>query len=157
MDRAYFDNLNRSLERKTNIELDIEEPIVVRVDGKNFHSYIKNFGQHFSEEMQNAMNTALCTLMNGIVDFDFGYTNSDEITLVMLPKKSNHIRVEKIVSWSASYATAGFNKCVNFDSPAIFDARVFNCPDYNTVKDNLIWRQRAAMRNSINTYGREFL
>lgn len=153
-----FDDKMRELEQPTNITLDRYKPVIIRVDGKAFHSYHKKFDGHFSVKMQTAMNDALMLVMKNISEIQFGYTNSDEMTFVLLPENVAYSnRVLKIASIVASIATAGFNKSTGFVSPAFFDARVYNVKNLDEVADILHWRKTCGMRNAVNTCAREFL
>jgi tRNA(His) 5'-end guanylyltransferase len=109
------------------------------------------------------MGKTMLFLCENISNCIFGYTQSDEITLVLYnpnidsePWFDN--RLEKIVSLSASLGTLAFNKYLmekeNIDErklwKATFDARAFNVPVFEVV-NNIIWRQQDATKNSINS------
>jgi Uncharacterized conserved protein len=146
------------MEKRNAQALDTTKYVVVRLDGQNFHSYHKHFGDHFSDYMQDAMNYALLYLMEKVPYITFGYTNSDEITVVMKPDAQYmNNRVEKIVSLMASYVTGAFNQYTQFDELAGFDARVFVADTKQDALDALSYRQEAGKRNSVNTYARQFL
>lgn len=91
-------------------------PFIVRVDGKAFHTYTRGFKKPFDEVMGNAMKRTMKSLCEDIPGAVFGYTQSDEITVVC--KYTDRIksqawfggRVEKIVAITASKATKYFNK-----------------------------------------------
>ncbi len=86
-----------------------------------------------------------------------GYTHSDEISLILQDyfrldtQSAFGKRLQKIVSITASLATATFNdmaRQVFTDAPlALFDARAFVLPK-EEVTNYLIWRQNDAVRNS---------
>lgn len=154
-------------------------PVIIRLDGKAFHTFTRGFDKPFDEELMRIMrNTtkALCEQIQGCV---FGYTQSDEITLVLIDYKELEScawydnQVQKMCSVAASLATNAFNKFI-FDEihnlkeaktekeiakrrlllnsifKGSFDARAFNLPAHE-VTNNLIWRQQDATRNSINS------
>lgn len=91
-------------------------PVLLRLDGRAFHSFTKNFQKPFDEilikTMQDTMKY-LCENMQGCV---LGYTQSDEITLVLVNyEKLNSepwfdYKVQKICSIAASMCTMAFNK-----------------------------------------------
>lgn len=91
-------------------------PVVVRVDGKSFHSFTKGFQRPFDniliESMQNTMEY-LCKNAQGCV---LGYTQSDEISLLLIDYRKLESQaffdyeVQKICSITASMATMIFNK-----------------------------------------------
>lgn len=45
----------RQLEQPFNLKLNADLPIIIRVDGHNFHHYIHNFSGHFDTKMQQIM------------------------------------------------------------------------------------------------------
>lgn len=154
-----FNDRMLAMEKKSTVSLDTDKYIVVRLDGQNFHSYHQQFGgEHFSDFMQDAMNYALRYLMTKVPYITFGYTNSDEITVIMKPDAQYmNNRVEKVVSLMASYVTGAFNQFTQFEELAGFDARVFMADTRSDALDSLSYRQEAGKRNSVNTYARQFL
>lgn len=91
-------------------------PIIIRIDGKAFHTYTRGMQKPFDELLGNAMKKTMRALCKDIHTCVFGYTQSDEITLVLkLPDRIRsqaymNRRVQKIVSLTASKATRYFNK-----------------------------------------------
>ena len=90
-------------------------PVIVRVDGKAAHTYTKGLYKPFDEVFVNAMLAAtykLCEEAQGCV---LAYTQSDEISLILLDYQSIDTdawfgyNVNKLVSICASVATAHFN------------------------------------------------
>jgi len=109
----------------------------------------------------------MLALCNNIQNVQFGYTQSDEITLVLKDWQTLTTdqwfggNVQKIVSISAAMATAYFNYyyAIEFNNNqtyssdlAFFDSRTFNLP-IEEVTNNLIWRQQDATRNSVQMLG----
>lgn len=134
--------------------------IMIRVDGRSFHSFYKrNFHGHFSRDMQHFMNEAMKYTMTQIPDITFGFTNSDEITFLLMPNKNAETsfngRVAKFNSIIASLVTAKFNQLLEHDDLASFDARTFEVT-HDEMVDMLHWRQESCLKNTINTYAREF-
>ena len=92
------------------------QAVIVRLDGRAFHSFTKGFDRPYDVVFANAMwETArqLCENVSGCV---FGYTQSDEISLVLVDYKNINTEpwfgnnLQKIVSISASMATYFFKK-----------------------------------------------
>ena len=138
--------------------------IVIRVDGKAFHSYLRHAEKPFDSSVMEIMDEtaqALCKEVSGTV---FAYTQSDEISLLLQDFASVHTEpwfggnVQKMASVAASTATAAFNWEMFKRGPdvmfqpgkAMFDARVFTIPDPVEVANYFLWRQRDAVRNSIS-------
>ena len=91
-------------------------PVAIRIDGKAFHTFTKGFNKPFDKVlMQTVQRTTeyLCKNIQGCV---FGYTQSDEISLILIDyKKLNSsawfdYQVQKTCSVAASMATMAFNK-----------------------------------------------
>ena len=141
-------------------------------DGKAFHSFTKNFQKPYDEVFHKAMNSTLQYLCKNIQGCKFGYTQSDEISLLLTDYDTLttdaffDYNVQKICSIVASMATLQFNKAfktyVNeynpvgkildkysiellkaLDKGAMFDARCFNIPASDVV-NCFIWRQQDA-------------
>ena len=91
-------------------------PVIIRIDGKAFHSFTKGFNRPFDEVFGRAMTKTMEYLCNNIQGCIFGYKQSDEISLVLSDyKKLNSeawfdYEVQKMCSIAASMATMAFNK-----------------------------------------------
>lgn len=91
-------------------------PIIIRIDGKAFHTYTKGMKKPFDSVLGTAMKKTMQALCKDIHTCVFGYTQSDEITLILrLPDRIKsqaymNRRVQKITSLTASKATKYFNK-----------------------------------------------
>lgn len=89
---------------------------ILRIDGKAFHSYTKGLKRPFDEGLTEDMNATAEYLCANIQNAKFAYIQSDEIsvfltdfdTLETQPWFGNE--VQKMVSVSASLATAKFNQ-----------------------------------------------
>lgn len=91
-------------------------PVVLRLDGKAFHSFTRNFQKPFDKVLIKTMQDTMKYLCENIQGCVLGYTQSDEITLVLVNyEKLNSepwfdYEVQKMCSISASMATMVFNK-----------------------------------------------
>lgn len=142
-----------------------DKPVIVRLDGKNFSKWTKGLAKPYDRRMVNIMSEVTTELVK-YCNATIGFTQSDEITLVLL--KGDNInsqiffggRYQKLASVLASLATYKFNKLVNsskgitekVDTMALFDARVFEVPDIETVAKVLDWRAEDCRRNSVSCY-----
>lgn len=94
-------------------------PVAIRIDGKAFHTYTKGFDKPFDKLLINTMQETMRYLCENIQGCVLGYTQSDEITLILQDYKSLNTaawfdyEVQKICSISASMATAVFNKYIS--------------------------------------------
>ena len=149
-------------------------PVAIRIDGKAFHTFTRGFQKPFDEVLGNAMVRTMEYLCKNIQGCVFGYTQSDEITLLLIDYQTFETdawfgyEVQKMCSIAASMATMAFNKYFYDSIPAdseyagkyymalekgaMFDARCFNIPKEEAC--NLVyWRQLDATRNSIQMVG----
>lgn len=91
-------------------------PVAIRIDGKAFHTFTRNFDKPFDEILVNSMYDTMKYLCENIQGCVLGYTQSDEITLILVDyKKLNSsawfdYEVQKICSIAASMATMAFNR-----------------------------------------------
>lgn len=91
-------------------------PVIIRIDGKAFHTFTRGFERPFDNVLGNAMRRTMQYLCENIQGCIFGYTQSDEITLVLSDyKKLNSdawfdYEVQKMCSIAASMATMAFNR-----------------------------------------------
>ena len=132
-------------------------PIIIRVDGKAFHTLTKSFSRPFDYRIENAMSNvalALCSEIDGAV---FAYRQSDEVSVLIRNDQSYTTEawfsnsVQKMVSVAASIAAVTCSQTL--EKTAYFDARVFSLPPSEVV-NYFIWRQQDASRNSIQMLAR---
>jgi len=134
-------------------------PIVCRVDGKAFHSFTKGLDRPFDKGLSDLMLETTKFLVQETAA-NFGYIQSDEISLVWYNKDPDHQlffdgKTQKIVSITASMATYFFNKNLEKylpskkDKIALFDSRCWNVPNPDEVVIYTLWRQKDATKNAI--------
>lgn len=91
-------------------------PVVVRLDGKAFHTFTRGFQKPFDEVLGNSMVRTMEFLCKNIQGCVFGYTQSDEIILILIDYQTLDTcawfdyEIQKMCSISASMATMAFNK-----------------------------------------------
>lgn len=157
-----------------NTRLVRRTPVAIRIDGKAFHTFTRGFQKPFDEVLGKTMRETMKYLCENIQGCVLGYTQSDEITLILVDyKKLNSsawfdYEVQKMCSIAASMATMAFTQFFYDNIPvdieytgtyykaiekgAMFDARVFNIPK-EEVANLIYWRQLDATRNSIQMVG----
>jgi tRNA(His) guanylyltransferase len=134
-------------------------PVIIRLDGNNFHNWTVGLKRPFDENLTDLMIETTKFLVketNAVI----GYTQSDEITLILYSadRKSsiyNDGKKQKILSKLTA-------KCVNFfneerkkylpghDKIAVFDCRVYQTPSLHDASIQLLWRENDATKNSIS-------
>lgn len=150
----------KSYEDKTQLEKGV---VLVRVDGKAFHTWAKNAGLNrpFDEDMHFAMQHATIKTAFQMQGFRIAYTQSDETTFLLENLKPESgawfdYKVQKLASITASMFTLYFNLFMRARSPldpgwvppAYFDARAFSMPAEDAA-NNFVWRQQDNTRNHI--------
>jgi tRNA(His) 5'-end guanylyltransferase len=128
---------------------------IIRLDGKAFHTYLRGFKKPYDENLMSCMDITTKNLCKQIQGAKFAYVQSDEISILLtdFEKETTDAwfdgNIQKIVSVSASMATGFFNNIIKTDKIAFFDSRTFIIPDHTEVENYFIWRQKDAIRNSI--------
>ena len=96
-------------------------PVAIRIDGKAFHTFTRGFKKPFDQVLGNAMAKTMEYLCKNIQGCVFGYTQSDEITLLLIDYQTFETdawfgyEVQKMCSVAASMATMAFNKYFDFE------------------------------------------
>jgi len=146
-----YENVNRTyLPRRTHT--------IVRVDGRAFHTLLKDAERPFDKDVINSMDAVANELFIQIQGAQFAYVQSDEVSVLMTDFDTIQTEpwfggnIQKIASVSASIATMAFNCYEQYG--ATFDSRVFTVPDRTEVMNYFLWRQRDCIRNSIHMVAR---
>lgn len=138
-------------------------PLLLRCDGKAFHSWVRGLAKPFDPNLKQCMDYAMYKLCNDIEGARFGYSQSDEISILVCDYQDIgtqawfDYRANKIESVAASICTAAFNQaCLKFlpeqykkRGPALFDARAWSLPK-EEVTNYVLWRQRDCEKNSVS-------
>ena len=91
-------------------------PVIIRIDGRAFHSFTKGFKRPFDTLFMEAMAETAKALCENITGCKLAYTQSDELSLLLTDYETTETQpwfennLQKIVSISASIATLAFNK-----------------------------------------------
>lgn len=172
------DRMKENYENRSKTYLVRRMPVIIRLDGKAFHTFTRGLKKPYDEIFHNTMNQTMKYLCENIQGCKLGYTQSDEITLLLTDYDTLttdawfDYSVQKMCSVAASMATLAFNQYlrINFNDVdlleeleyaktlfekfdcAMFDARCFNIPT-EEVTNCFIWRQQDATRNAIQMLG----
>ena len=91
-------------------------PVIIRIDGKAFHTFTRGFQKPFDEVSIKTMQETTKYLCENIQGCVLGYTQSDEISLVLVDYQRFETsawfdyEIQKMCSIAASMATMAFNK-----------------------------------------------
>lgn len=150
-------------------------PVIVRIDGRAFHTFTKGLEKPYDGDFMRLMQNTTLELCKEIPGCKLGYTQSDEISLLLTDWDNNDTQawfqnnLSKIISITASLATLKFNNVLedklqyngfsykfnNKRWKATFDSRAFNIPK-EEVCNYFIWRQQDATRNAIQSAGQAY-
>lgn len=150
--------------------------VIIRLDGKAFHSFTKGLDRPFDKGLMDDMDATTKYLCENIPNCKVGYVQSDEISLVLCDDASHETEpwfgnnLQKICSVSSSMCTAKFNQVramrwmrgsgtediwdTRYEDEcklAHFDSRVFILPNASEVLNYLKYRSDDATRNSISS------
>jgi tRNA(His) 5'-end guanylyltransferase len=126
--------------------------MVARIDGRGFTRLtreVHQFQAPFDERFRDMMVSTTEHLMNCGFRVVYGYTQSDEISLLFHPQENAFGRkLRKYDSILAGEASAKFSLLLG--AHAAFDCRISQLPNDELVKDYFRWRNEDAHRNALN-------
>ena len=126
--------------------------LVARLDGRSFTRLTRerrHFAAPFDERFRDLMTATVRHLMDCGFRVVYGYTQSDEISLLFHPDEDAFGRkLRKWLSVLAGEASACF--ALNLGEVACFDCRVSQLPRLEWVVDYFRWRSEDAHRNALN-------
>lgn len=177
--KEFYENIPRTrLMRRT--------PVIIRIDGKAFHTFTRGFQRPFDEVLMRTMHETTKYLCQNIQGCVLGYTQSDEISLLLIDyKKPDSLawfdnEVQKMCSVAASMTTMIFNKyfgefvrdaqqnmtdeltAKQFQAyeKAIWSGAMFDARVFNLPREEVTnyfyWRQLDAARNSVQMVARVY-
>lgn len=165
MKSNYEDRYRFHLTRRT--------PVIIRIDGKAFHTYTRGLNKPFDQGLIEDMQQTTIFLCKNIQGAKLGYTQSDEISILVTDYDNLNTdawfdyNIQKMTSISASLATGIFNQLRMYRNAdenielglstlesigiklANFDSRCFNIPK-EEVSNYFLARQKDAVRNSVS-------
>ena len=114
-------------------------PVIIRIDGRAFHTFTKGFNRPFDNVLSQSMKETTKYLCENIQGAVLGYTQSDEISILLIDYATLETdawfdyEVQKLCSISASMATMAFNKAFAHEIAAQ-SKRIYT--EYLTDKDS---------------------
>lgn len=146
MDRSDLGSRMKNYENVSKTSLMNRIPVAIRIDGKAFHTFTRGFQKPFDPVLMDAMQKTMKYLCENIQGCIFGYTQSDEITLILSINYQQltsdtwfDYEVQKMVSVSASMATMAFNKYFSE-----------NVVEYNLTHDSLMEENKKNIEKYVN-------
>lgn len=136
-------------------------PVVIRLDGRSFSAYTAGMARPYDPLMSATMvatTKALVEETNAVI----GYTQSDEITLVLYSDSIDSQtwfdgKKFKTVTCLASFCSVTFYRMIVLAFPnkatgpiPTFDCRAFNMPSKVEAANCVLWREQDATKNAIS-------
>lgn len=103
-------------------------PVIIRLDGKAFHTFTRGMKKPFDDVLTKTMQDTMKYLCENIQGCVIGYTQSDEITLVLTDYATIQTdawfgyNIQKMTSIAASMATLAFNTAYRHNVNVMRDA-----------------------------------
>lgn len=152
----------KSYEKVNRYSLTKRTPVMIRVDGRAFHTSTSQFNKPFDNNFIHTMIASANYVAEEMQGFKVAYIQSDEVTFCITDYDTIDTQgwfdydLSKIVSITASLMSAAFNRFshqyANCMYP-VFDCRAFNVPKEDAV-NAFLWRAKDWTRNSIQMYAR---
>lgn len=162
------DRMKNNYENVSRIYLLKRIPVIIRIDGKSFHTFTKNFEKPFDHKLMDIFQESIINTIPEIQGFKLAYSQSDEVSFLLTDFDALETEAwfnynkSKIESVTSSMFSTHFN-LNKHDLPeryikysfhrAFFDARSFNIPK-EEVTNYFLWRAKDWLRNSIQMYAR---
>ena len=154
---ALGQRMKNNYEDAYRIKLPRRMPLIIRSDGRAFHTLTRSLEKPFDNNFIAAMFSTAQYLCENCQNIKLAYWQSDEISLLLTDydtlttESFFDSNLQKIVSVTAAMATLAFNKKIKEfypDKEGVFDARAFVLP-IAEVNNYFLWRANDASRNSI--------
>ncbi len=155
------DRMKSYYEDRFRTKLTRRIPVIMRLDGKAFHTLLKTFSA-YDDTFYNCMRDTTLRLLSEIQGVKGAYIQSDEISILITDYDTLateawfDYNIQKMCSVSASFASVTFTTkwfSYGYVDVGIFDCRVFNLPK-EEVCNYFIWRQQDWIKNSVQMLAR---
>ncbi len=128
--------------------------LVARLDGRGFTRLTKEllgFEAPFDVRFRDTMMAVVQHVMQCGIDCVYGYTQSDEISLLLHPATQAFHRKERKLNSVLAGEASGVAS-LGFQRPVAFDCRISQLPTAALVVDYFRWRHEDAGRNALNAH-----
>ena len=150
------DRMKENYENRSRFFLTRKVPVIIRLDGRAFHTLTANMKKPFDDVLIGEMVRSAIETAREMQGFKLGYVQSDEASFLLTDYNNLETtawfdyNLSKLTSISASIMTGEFNK-VWYGRIAHFDSRAFNIPKED-VANYFLWRALDCERNSLSMY-----
>lgn len=149
----------KGYESAGRLQLPGRMPLVIRLDGKAFHTYTKKLKKPYDTTLMSVMDKVAAHLCAEVQNTVMAYVQSDEISLLLIDFKTLYTTpwfggsMQKMVSVAAGLASAKLTalsaEVFGETREGVFDARAFVLPAQE-VGNYFVWRQQDWQRNSLS-------
>lgn len=167
----------KEYENVTDTTLYRRMPVILRLDGRAFHTLTSFMEDPFDEDFISLMNKTMLEVFESLPDAMLGYVESDEISILLCPYGNYDTepvfsaRIQKLCSVVASMATQAFIKelyerlknpeTADWASECLKGNITFDCRCFNLTKEEVgnyfLWRQQDCKRNSVLSAAQTFI
>lgn len=154
------DRMKENYENRSRFFLTRKVPVIIRLDGRAFHTFTKNMIKPFDSGLIGVMLHSALATAKEMQGFKLGYVQSDEASFLLTDYDNLEAtawfdyNLSKMTSISASIMTGEFRR-VWVGQTAHFDSRAFNVPKED-VANYFLWRALDWERNSLSMYCQSF-
>ena len=157
MTKDNLGNRMKGYEDITRNYLTKRTPVILRIDGKAFHSFTKGLEKPFSTYLAACFWETAKYVAKEIMGVRLAYHQSDEVSFLLTNYEKLTTEswfdnnIQKMVSVASSLFTYKFNQLTGkmIGKPALFDCRAFVIPKEEVV-NYFVWRQQDATKNSVS-------
>lgn len=146
------DRMKANYENRYRLSLTRRTPVIIRLDGRAFHTLTRGFTKPFDGAFSHSMDTVATALCVEIQGAKCAYVQSDEISILLTDFDTLtteawfDYNIQKMTSITSGIASAAMTEYIG--KRAVFDSRTFNIP-VEEVCNYFIWRQLDWIRNSV--------
>lgn len=146
--------MKTNYEHRQRFYLTRRTPVIIRLDGKAFHTLTRHCEKPFDDHFTQSMDQTAFYLCKNIQGAKVAYVQSDEISILLtdFDKLTTEAwfdyNLQKVTSISAAMASVYFSSIFSCTHMALFDSRAFNIPK-EEVSNYFVWRQQDWVRNSL--------
>lgn len=154
--RSLGDRMKENYEKRQSFSLLRRLPVIIRVDGRAFHTFTSLMTKPFSSSFMLNMLEAAKKTSEQIQGFKMGYVQSDEVSFLLTDYDKLTTDAwfgydkSKLESITAALMSVHFHQFYPLAFP-VFDARSFNLP-VEEISNYFLWRAKDWARNSLQMY-----
>jgi len=164
--RSLGDRMKENYEDRYRTFLTRRTPVIMRLDGRAFHTLTRGCEKPFDEDLNGCVQQAALAVLKEVQGAKCAYLQSDEISILITDfdrldtEAWFDYNVQKMCSIAAAICSVEFSSAFG-EIPVLppyihhgyFDCRVFNIPKAE-VCNYFIWRQKDWERNSLHMFAR---